>query len=256
MREKFRKSGKVYLVGAGPGDPDLITVKGRHCLEIAETVIYDRLVNPRLLDWVPQSAIRICVGKTGGGYAFPQEEINRLLVEHAGKGRQVIRLKGGDPFVFGRGGEELQYLARAGIPFEVIPGVSAAFAVPAAAGIPVTHRDWASSVAVVTGHQCEDPASTINWGALARGVDTLVVLMPLHRLKQIVSQLIMAGRSADTPAALIESGTLPNQRQVVTTLDKIEVEAARHAISSPALLVVGEVVGLARVAEGRRAVAS
>jgi uroporphyrin-III C-methyltransferase len=257
MRAKVSGSGKVYLVGAGPGDPDLITVKGRRCLESAEALIYDRLVSPELLQWTPKATMKICVGKKGGHYAFPQAEINRLMVEQAILGKRVVRLKGGDPFVFGRGGEEAEYLTSAGIPFEIIPGVSSAFAVPAAAGIPVTHREMSSSVAVVTGYQSEDSASPVKWGPLARAVDTLVILMPLHRLKQVVSQLVMAGRSPDTPAALIESGTLGNQRQVIATLRDVEAAARRHAIGSPALLVVGEVVNLAGacalVPEGARA---
>lgn len=246
----YSKIGKVYLVGAGPGDPDLITLKAARCLEEAEVIIYDRLVDPRVLDLACESAERILVGKKGGHYTFPQEEINRLLVSHARKGLRVVRLKGGDPFVFGRGGEEAMHLAQNEIPFEIIPGVSSALAVPAAAGIPVTHRGVASSVAFITGHPAEGPESSEHWKRLSRSADTLVVLMPLKNLRWIVSQLILHGWALDTPAALVESGTLESQRQVTAPLGKMVAESATAGISSPALLIVGEVVKLSAVLRG------
>lgn len=246
MRVLFSRVGKVYLVGAGPGDPELLTLKGARCLAEAEVVVYDRLVDPRLLDLAPTSAERVAVGKKGGHYSFPQEKINELLVARAWEGKCVVRLKGGDPFLFGRGGEEAFYLACRQIPFEIVPGVSSALAVPASAGIPVTHRNVASSVAIVTGHQACDPDHPARWDYLAKGADTLVILMPLQNLRFIVSQLVLHGRSLETPAALIQSGTLERQRIVTATLRTIASEAARSGIQSPALLVVGEVVGLAK----------
>jgi len=237
--------GKVILVGAGPGDPDLMTVKGRRSLEKADVVVYDRLVSQEVLQFASDTAEKIFVGKKGGYYEFPQGAINLLLAEKARQGKQVVRLKGGDSFVFGRGGEEALFLSEAGIPFEVIPGVSSAFSVPAAAGIPVTHRELSSSVAVITGCQSEDAAVPVRWDQLATAADTLVVLMPGRKLKHIVAQLVLHGRSFDTPAALIESGTLESQRRVIATLRNIEAEATRNAIRSPALLVVGQVVSLA-----------
>ena len=244
MKSVCSRPGRVVLVGAGPGDPDLLTIKGRRCLERADTVVYDRLVHPQLLDYCRADAERVCVGKKGHSYAVPQDAINRLLVSRARKGQQVVRLKGGDPFIFGRGAEETAYLAEAGIPFEVVPGVSSASAVPAMAGIPVTHRGISSSVAIVTGHGCPDSDHPARWGQLATAVDTLVVFMPLGQLPQIVAELVLHGRGMQTPAALIESGTLPGQRQVVATLATIVGEANRWKIGSPALLVVGEVAAL------------
>ncbi len=237
--------GKVILVGAGPGDPDLMTVKGRRFLENADVVVYDRLVSQEVLLLASERAEKIFVGKKGGYYEFPQGAINLLLAEKARQGKNVVRLKGGDSFVFGRGGEEAVFLADAGIPFEVIPGVSSAFSVPAAAGIPVTHRELSSSVAVITGCQSEDATVPVRWDQLATAVDTLVVLMPGRRLKHIVAQLVLHGCSLDTPAALVESGTLETQRRVIATLRNIEAEGTRNAIGSPALLVVGQVVSLA-----------
>jgi len=248
--------GKVFLVGAGPGEPDLLTIKGRRCLETAETVIHDRLVSDAIVDLAPARAERICVGKKGGYYGVPQETINRLMVDKALQGKQVVRLKGGDPFLFGRGGEEAEYLAKAGIEFEVVPGVSSALAVPATAGIPLTHREYASSVAVVTGFQSDDAPHPVRWDRLADSVDTLVVLMPLARLKNIVAQLVLHGRSLETPCALIESGTTPEQRQVSGTLRDIAARAAAEHIGSPAILVVGEVVRMSERLEVHQAAGS
>lgn len=246
MKLLHSQSGKVYLVGAGPGDPELLTLKGGRCLESADVVVYDRLIDPRLLELAPAGAERICVGKKGGHYAFPQEKINELLAARAREGKRVVRLKGGDPFLFGRGAEEALYLAKEKIPFEVVPGVTSAFAVPAAAGIPVTHRGLSSSVFVVTGHQCSDVENSVRWDQVAQAADTLIIMMPLHNLRPIVSQLVLHGRSLDTPAALIQSGTTEEQKQVIATLRTLVAEAHRAGISSPALLVVGEVVRLAK----------
>ncbi|MFB3905532.1 MAG: uroporphyrinogen-III C-methyltransferase [Acidobacteriota bacterium] len=254
--------GKVFLVGAGPGDPELLTIKGLKCLQAADVVIYDRLAGAQILALAPRTAEKICVAKRGGHYSFPQDAINALLVAKAREGKTVVRLKGGDPFVFGRGAEEALFLANAGIPFEVVPGVSSAFAAPAAAGIPVTHRGLASTVTVIPGHQDPDSPQPVRWDLLARSADTLVVLMPLQRLRQIVATLLLNGKSFDTPAALIQSGTLPEQRQVIGTLRTIEELASAAGLTSPAVLVVGAVVtlsaklGQAPVAEKGRGCAS
>jgi len=233
--------GKVFLVGAGPGDPELITLKAARILRQAEVVVYDRLVHPALLEMAP-SAERISVAKKGGHYSFPQERIHQLLVHKAKQGLQVVRLKGGDPFLFGRGGEEALYLLEQGVPFEVVPGVSSALAAPASAGIPATHRGVASSVAFVTGHQASTASDLVDWGALATAVDTLVVLMPVKNLRWIVSQLVLHGRSLDTPAAMIQWGTREEQKQVFSDLKDIVSAAHRESIQSPAVLVIGRVV--------------
>jgi len=238
-----RTPGMVSLVGAGPGDPGLLTLSGMRCLAEAEVVVHDALVNPRLLDHAPASAERIYVGKSAGRHTLPQEEINRLLVERASAGKRVVRLKGGDPFIFGRGGEEAEALAAAGIPFEVVPGVTSAIAGPAYAGIPLTHRDFTASVAFVTGH--EDPAkadSGIAWDRLATGAGTLVFLMGVGRLPEIVAQLTRHGRAPETPAAVVRWGTRPDQEVVTGTLAEL-VEKTR-GMRPPALIVVGEVVRL------------
>ncbi len=240
----FSRIGKVYLVGAGPGDPGLITVKGARCLQAADVVVYDRLVDRCQLDLVDSHSECISVGKKGGHYNFPQDEINQVLVARAQQGKQVVRLKGGDPFLFGRGGEEAIYLAQHKIPFEVIPGVSSALAVPAVIGVPVTHRQVASSVTIVAGHGAKH-SPPLPWDRLATVSDTLVVLMPLQNLRYIVSQLVLHGRALDTPAALIQSGTWQDQQKVVATLRTIVSESDRVGIDSPALLVVGQVVQLA-----------
>jgi len=207
-------------------------------------VAYDRLVHPDLLAEARGGAEKICVGKAAGHFSFPQAEINGLLVDWARRGKDVVRLKGGDPFVFGRGAEEAVCLKEAGIPFEIIPGVSSAFAVPESAGIPVTYRGISSSVSVVSGHQTDDPENPLDWGTLARGSETVVVLMPMGNLRSIVASLIHHGRSIATPAAVIERGTYAGQRTVEATLGGIVSEAHRAAVASPAVLVVGEVVRL------------
>lgn len=236
------KPGKVYLVGAGPGDPGLMTVRGLQLLRGAQVVVYDQLVNPALLEEVSVGAERIFVGKQAGRHCIAQGEINSVLIRYARRGFEVVRLKGGDPFVFGRGGEEAEALADAGIPFEIVPGVSSAVAVPAYAGIPLTHRNFASSFAVVTGHEAVKAKSSVDWAKLATAVDTLVILMGLHNLPAIVAKLIAFGRSPNTPAAVIRRGTTEEQEIVTGTLANIVEKSA--LLKAPALIVVGEVVRL------------
>jgi len=239
------RPGSVALVGAGPGDPELITVRGLARLRVADVVVYDRLVDRRLVDEAPRDALRIFAGKASGTHALPQEQINAILIAHASEGRRVVRLKGGDPFVFGRGGEEAEALVAAGIPCEVVPGLSSALAVPAAAGIPVTHRGVASSLAVVTGHTCEEGAP-VDWESLARGADTVVVLMGLANLPGIARTLVRCGRPPATPVAVISRGTTTDERVVVGTLDEIGARVGRAVIDAPAVVVIGEVVALAQ----------
>lgn len=227
---------RVYLIGAGPGDPGLITIKGVECLRRADVVVYDRLVAPALLDYAPASAEKIYVGKASGAHTMSQAEINARLIEKARAGKIVARLKGGDPFVFGRGGEEALALAEAGIAFEIVPGVTSAIAAPAYAGIPVTHRGVAASFTVATGHRAdESPIPNLH-------APTLVFLMGVENLESIVTSLIEAGRDATTPAALVRWGTTPQQQTIIGTLANI-VERARD-LQPPAVLVVGEVVNL------------
>ncbi len=240
-----QSTGRVYLVGAGPGDPGLLTLKGARAIAAADVIVYDRLVHPAILRHARQDAELIYAGKTPERHTLKQEEINALLVAKAREGRTVARVKGGDPFVFGRGGEEAEALAEAGVPFEVVPGITSAIAVPAYAGIPVTHRDFASSLAIVTGH--EDPAkeeSSIDWQSLARGADTLVFLMGVSNLPRIAARLIENGRAPDTPAAVIEWGTRPEQHTVTAPLQDIGRAAEQDGVKPPAILVAGEVVRL------------
>ncbi|MBW1783043.1 MAG: uroporphyrinogen-III C-methyltransferase [Deltaproteobacteria bacterium] len=239
------KKGKVYLVGAGPGDPGLLTIKGRECLCRADVVIYDYLANRSFLDHARDEAELIYVGKKGGSHTMRQEEINALIVNRAGAGETVVRLKGGDPFIFGRGGEEAQELARAGVNFEIVPGVTSAISVPAYAGIPLTHRDYTPTVAFVTGH--EDPLkekSGIAWDRLATGVGTLVFLMGVGNLPQIAERLMTHGRSPDTPVAVIRRGTSAEQATWVGRLESIARIAEENRIRPPAVIVVGDVVRL------------
>jgi uroporphyrinogen III methyltransferase/synthase len=240
----MEKTGKVFLVGAGPGNPSLLTLKAKTLLERAEVIIYDYLASKEVLDYA-KNAKKIDVGKRAGAHTLSQKKINQLLLKEAKAGKIVLRLKGGDPFIFGRGGEEAEILAKEGISFEVIPGVSSAIAVPAYAGIPLTHRSYASSVAFITGH--EDPSkneSALNWEKLAKGVDTLVLLMGVGHLPLIVEQLLRYGRQPKTPVAIIRWGTLPEQQTIVSTLKNIVTLAEKQAIKPPAIIVVGEVVKL------------
>lgn len=237
--------GKVYLVGAGPGDPGLITLNAIICIAKSTVVVYDALCNPSLLSYARPACERIYVGKQAGKHSMKQDDINALLADKALEGKNVCRLKGGDPFVFGRGGEEALYLQERGIPFEVVPGVTSAVAVPAYAGIPVTHRNLATSVRFITGH--EDPTkpeSQIDWGELAATTGTLVFLMGVKNLAAIAERLVTFGKSGDTPAALIANGTLPSQKTVTGTLATIAAKAESETLEPPAILVVGEVVGL------------
>jgi len=236
---------KVYLIGAGPGDPGLLTVKAKDILERADVVVYDYLANPAFLDYCRQDAEIIYVGKKGGDHTLPQDRINDLLVEKAREGFMVARLKGGDPYIFGRGAEEAEELLEAGCDFEVVPGVTSAVAAPAYAGIPLTHRKYASSVSFITGH--EDPTkeeSAHDWEALARGTSTLVFFMGVKNLPVIAKNLIKAGRSPETPAALVRWGTTCRQRTLTATLGTVAEEAKRFGFTPPSLIIVGDVVKL------------
>jgi len=239
------RRGKVYLVGAGPGDPGLLTVKGLDCLKQADVVIYDRLLDDSLLGVARRNAEKIYVGKSARRHTMEQEAINQLLIKKARQGKIVVRLKGGDPFVLGRGGEEAEALAMNGVPFEVVPGVSSALAVPAYAGIPVTHRGLASSFTVVTGHETADKGeSAITWDKLSTGADTLVFLMAVGNLRHIVDRLIQNGRPPSTPVALIVNGTTHRQQTLIGTLGNIVSRAEEEGLQPPAVMVVGEVVRL------------
>jgi uroporphyrinogen III methyltransferase/synthase len=239
------KSGKVYLVGAGPGDPSLITVKGLACLKEADVVIYDRLVDESILSEARPEAEKIYVGKASNHHTLEQKMINHLLIQKAREGKVVVRLKGGDPFVLGRGGEEAQALAESDIPFEVVPGVSSAVAVPAYAGIPVTHRGVASSFTVVTGHKASEKGEPhIAWDKLSTGTDTLVVLMGIGNLTYVVDQLIKNNKPPSTPVAVITHGTTDRQRCVTGTLQDIIEKVRSGNLQPPSVLVVGDVVQL------------
>ena len=235
----------VYLVGAGPGDPGLITVKGKECIQKADVIIYDYLASPALLKYARESAELIYVGKKGGDHTLSQDQINALIVEKAKTGVTVTRLKGGDPFIFGRGGEEAEVLFKAGLSFEMVPGVTSAIAAPAYAGIPLTHRKLTSTLAFVTGH--EDPQkeeTRINWEALATGIGTLVFFMGVKNLPQITRQLLDHGKPPDTPVALVRWGTTPSQVAVSGTLETIVEKVQSAGLKAPALIVVGDVVNL------------
>ena len=236
---------KVYLVGAGPGDPGLITVKGKECIQTADVIIYDYLASPALLRHAPPNTEMIYVGKKGGDHTLSQDGINALIVEKSKEGLTVCRLKGGDPFIFGRGGEEAEVLVSKGIPFEVVPGVTSAVAAAAYAGIPLTHRKLTATLAFVTGH--EDPhkaESSIDWESLARGIGTLVFFMGVKNLPDITQKLIANGKSPDTPVALIRWGTTPGQKTVTGNLDNISERVKEAGLKAPAIIVVGQVVDL------------
>lgn len=236
---------RVFLVGAGPGDPGLLTVKGLECLRRAEVIIYDHLADPRLLAHARGDTERVYVGKQAGRHTLKQSDINALIVEKGRTGKVVVRLKGGDPFVFGRGGEEAGELRKAGIPYEIVPGVTSGIAAPAYAGIPVTHRGVACSVALITGHEDpEKPDSQIAWEYLAKGVDTLVFYMGVENLPLITSQLTKNGRSPRTPVGIIRRGTKPGQQTVTGTLGTIVDIAAGEGIKPPSIIIVGDVVEL------------
>ena len=235
--------GTVYLVGAGPGDPELLTLKAHRLLAACDALVYDSLVPKEVLDLVPEGCERHFVGKRRGHHSVPQPSTNAVLVELAHRHRCVVRLKGGDPFLFGRGGEEAAHLAARGIGVEVVPGVTAGIAAPAYAGIPVTHRRAGSSVTFVTGHEEIDKRRpSVNWRALATATDGLVIYMGLHNLPRIAEELITGGLAADTPVALIQQGTVAEQRCLTSTLAVVAEEARAQAFASPSIVVVGEVV--------------
>ncbi len=238
-------TGKVYLVGSGPGDPELLTIKAKRLIENAEVVLYDQLPGKVILGMLPEDAEKIDVGKYAGNHKLSQWQINELLVKRAKDGKIVVRLKGGDPYLFGRGGEEAQALAREGIEVEVVPGITSAIAVPTYAGIPVTHRDYASMVTFITGH--EDPTkeeTAIDWELLARFEGTLVILMGVSMLERNVRELIKHGKSVYTPVAVIERGTQPDQRVTIGTLADIVGLCKQRKVKAPAITVIGDVVKL------------
>ena len=244
----MRQPGCVYLVGAGPGDPDLLTVKARRLLtERAEIVVYDRLISDEIMDLVPPGTTRIFAGKAANRHTLPQDEINELLVRLARSGRSVVRLKGGDPFVFGRGSEEAEHLARHGIPFEVVPGITAASGCAAYAGIPLTHRGTATGVRYVTGHSRAGVDLDLNWRSLADPDTTLVIYMGLTHLREISRRLITAGLAPETPAAAIASGTTRDQRICTGTLADLPLRVEDEGLRPPVLVVIGHVVSLADV---------
>ena len=237
--------GKVYLVGAGPGDPSLLTLKGKVLLEHADVVIYDALVSPEILAMINPEAEQINAGKRRGRHSLRQEETTQLLIEKAHSHAVVVRLKGGDPFVFGRGGEEMEDLLQAGVSVEVVPGVTAGIAAPAYAGIPLTHRHYSSTVMFVTGHEVAGKyRPQVNWEAIAHAAETIVVYMGVHNLAQITEQLVAAGRSPGTPIALVRWGTCPNQEELIGTLSTIVHQVEQTGFEAPAIAVIGSVVEL------------
>lgn len=242
--EKSVENGVVYLVGAGPGDSDLLTVKAYNLLASCETVIYDNLVNPEILEFTPKNANRIYVGKIGHGEQTSQAEINRLMILRAERGERIVRLKGGDPFVYGRGGEEAFALKEAGIKFEIVPGISSALAVPAYAGIPLTHRSFSKSIAVLTGSQAGDGSFPDSIAKQAGNAETIVILMGLTNLGKITADLIESGRRENLPVAVIRWGTYEKQQTIVGTLKTIAEDIEREKLRAPAIIVVGEVVKL------------
>lgn len=243
---KKKRTGKVWLVGAGPGDPGLLTLRAKECLEKAQAVVFDTLISPALFRWVPQEALLFHRGRRGKKKTLHQEDINRLLVRLAKKGLCVVRLKGGDPFLFGRGGEEAEYLKQRKIPYEVVPGVSAALAVPAYAGIPVTHRDQNASLTLVTGHEAKQQESRLDWKHLAQEKGTLLFLMALRTLPQICKRLLAFGKSPGTPAAVIQCGTTRGQRIVTGKLKRLPSNVEKARLHPPALLVIGPAVSYAK----------
>ncbi|MCZ7394141.1 MAG: uroporphyrinogen-III C-methyltransferase, partial [Candidatus Methanoperedens sp.] len=238
---KIQPKGKVYLVGSGPGDPELLTIKARRLIESADVILYDQLPGEAILSMLPEQTEKIDVGKYAGNHKLSQWQINELLVKRAKEGKIVVRLKGGDPYLFGRGGEEAQALAGEGIEVEIVPGITSAIAVPAYAGIPITHRDYASMVTFITGH--EDPTkedTALDWELLARFPGTLVILMGASMLERNVKELINHGKSIDTPVAVIERGTRPDQRVTIGTLADIVGLCKQRKVKAPAITVIGD----------------
>jgi uroporphyrin-III C-methyltransferase len=245
--------GKVYLVGAGPGDPGLLTVKGKILLESADVVVYDALVSPAIIDIIGKQAERIDAGKRMGRHSLLQHETTELLIAKAKSHPVVVRLKGGDPFVFGRGGEEMEDLTAAGIDVEVVPGVTSGIAAPAYAGIPLTHRDYSSSVTFVTGHEMAGKYRPgVNWKSIAHSAETIVVYMGVHNLDRITHELREAGLAGDTPIALVRWGTTPQQEELIATLDTVVRQIEIHQFSAPAIAVIGNVVKLHDILPGNR----
>jgi uroporphyrin-III C-methyltransferase len=247
--------GKVYLIGAGPGDPGLMTLKGKGLLECADVVIYDALVSPAILEMINPQAEKINAGKRMGRHSLLQEETTHLLIEKAQDHAIVVRLKGGDPFMFGRGGEEMADLVQAGIPVEVVPGITSGIAAPAYAGIPLTHRLHSSSVTFVTGHESAGKyRPQVNWQAIAHGSETIVIYMGIHNLPYIVEQLSQAGLSENTPIALVRWGTRAEQEELIGTLQTIIQQVAETGFSAPAIAVIGSVVNMHSILSGCRPV--
>ncbi len=239
------KPGMVYLVGAGPGDPGLFTLKGKNLLECADVVVYDALVSPQILAMVNSQAEQINAGKRRGAHSMLQPEITQLLIDKAQTAAIVVRLKGGDPFVFGRGGEEMAGLIEAGVPVEVVPGITAGVAVPAYAGIPITHRDCSSSVTFVTGHEAAGKYKPeVNWQAIAHGSKTIVIYMGIHNMSHIVQELLAAGLSPQTPVALIRWGTRPEQEELISSLGSVVADMTAASFQPPAIAVIGAVVNM------------
>jgi len=247
------KKGKVYLVGAGPGDPGLITLKGFRLLQMADVVIYDRLVHPEILSEIPVEAEKFYVGKKCDHHTVPQDEINALIVEKAREGKIIVRLKGGDPFVFGRGAEEILYLVEEGIEWEVVPGVTSATAVPAYAGIPLTHREFSSMASIITGHETfSKDRSQLRYDLIAPNDSTLVILMGMTNLNTIVDELILHGRPASTPTCIITWGTYPEQKVLSGTLGDIVDKKEKAGLKPPGIVVIGEVVRLREKLVGKK----
>lgn len=244
MEIEKKQKGKVWLAGAGPGDAGLLTVKALHLIRTADVIVYDALISAEILSQIPKETETVYVGKRAGHHTVPQDEINRILLNEALEGKQVLRLKGGDPFVFGRGGEELELLREHGIPFEIIPGITSSVAVPAYAGIPVTHRDFTSSFHVITGHARKDGTLNIDFDSLVRLGGTLVFLMGVGSMEQIMNGLTDAGMDPETPAAVLEKGTTSGQRRVTATVSTLKQKADEAEIAAPAVIVVGKVCSL------------
>lgn len=252
-KQEKKYLGKVYLVGAGPGDPGLLTLKGKGLLECADVVIYDALVSPQILAMINPQAEKIDAGKRKGRHSKLQEETTQLLIEKAHDHAIVVRLKGGDPFIFGRGGEEMQDLVAAGVSVEVVPGITSGIAAPAYAGIPLTHRAYSSSVTFVTGHESAGKyRPKVNWSAIAQGSETIVIYMGIHNLPYIVDELVQAGLSAETPVALIRWGTRPDQEELIATLGTIVATVEERQFEAPAIAVIGNVVELQSVLSATR----
>ena len=238
-------TGKVWLVGAGPGDPGLLTVKAVEIIKDADLIVYDALIGDSIFSLFPKEAEYISVGKRSGNHTMPQEQIDVLLLEEAQKGKKVVRLKGGDPFLFGRGGEELELLAEHDVPYEIVPGITSPIAVPAYNGIPVTHRDFTSSLHIITGHRRKGSDEDIDFEALVRTEGTLVFLMGIARLSFICGGLLAAGMDPDIPAAVLQQGTTAGQKRIVATVGTLADEVARQGVETPAIIIVGKVCSLA-----------